>query len=29
VERLDSLAQRGYYTERLDQLVVEVLLGAK
>jgi xylose isomerase len=26
-ENLDSLARRGYYNERLDQLVVEVLLG--
>jgi xylose isomerase len=26
-EALDELAQRGYYNERLDQLVVEVLLG--
>jgi xylose isomerase len=29
VDQLDSLAERGYYNERLDQLVVEVLLGAK
>ena len=27
--RLDALAERGYYNERLDQLVVEVLLGAR
>ena len=26
-EALDALAERGYYNERLDQLVVEVLLG--
>jgi xylose isomerase len=26
-DALDELAQRGYYNERLDQLVVEVLLG--
>jgi xylose isomerase len=26
-ENLDRLARRGYYNERLDQLVVEVLLG--
>jgi hypothetical protein len=26
-DALDQLAQRGYYNERLDQLVVEVLLG--
>ena len=26
---LDSLADRGYYNERLDQLVVEVLLGVR
>jgi xylose isomerase len=26
-EALDQLAERGYYNERLDQLVVEVLLG--
>jgi xylose isomerase len=26
-ERLDALAGRGYANERLDQLVVEVLLG--
>jgi xylose isomerase len=28
-EALDELAQRGYYNERLDQLVVEVLLGLR
>jgi xylose isomerase len=26
-DALDELAQRGYYNERLDQLVVEVLMG--
>jgi xylose isomerase len=26
---LDALAERGYYNERLDQLVVEVLLGVR
>jgi xylose isomerase len=26
---LDALADRGYYNERLDQLVVDVLLGAR
>ena len=26
-EALDALAERGYYNERLDQLVVEVLMG--
>jgi xylose isomerase len=26
-EGLDALAERGYFNERLDQLVVEVLLG--
>jgi xylose isomerase len=26
---LDALAQRGYFNERLDQLLVEVLLGAR
>ncbi len=26
---LDALAERGYYNERLDQLVVEVLLGLR
>jgi xylose isomerase len=26
-DALDQLAQRGYYNERLDQLVVEVLMG--
>jgi len=26
-DRLDTLAERGYYNERLDQLVIEVLLG--
>jgi xylose isomerase len=29
VERLDSLADRGYFNERLDQLVVDVLLGTR
>jgi xylose isomerase len=28
-EGLDALAERGYYNERLDQLVVDVLLGAR
>ena len=28
-EQLDALAERGYYNERLDQLVVEVLLGVR
>jgi xylose isomerase len=28
-DALDQLAQRGYYNERLDQLVVEVLLGLR
>jgi xylose isomerase len=28
-EALDALADRGYYNERLDQLVVEVLLGVR
>jgi len=28
-EQLDGLAQRGYYNERLDQIVVEVLLGVR
>jgi xylose isomerase len=26
---LDALAERGYFNERLDQLLVEVLLGAR
>ena len=26
---LDRLAERGYHNERLDQLVVEVLLGLR
>ena len=26
-DALDELAKRGYYNERLDQLVVEVLIG--
>jgi xylose isomerase len=26
---LDRLAERGYHNERLDQLVVEVLLGVR
>jgi xylose isomerase len=29
VETLDRLAQRGYFNERLDQLVIDVLLGAR
>jgi xylose isomerase len=29
VDALDALGQRGYFNERLDQLVVEVLLGAR
>jgi xylose isomerase len=29
VERLDALADRGYFNERLDQLLVEVLLGTR
>ena len=28
-EGLDALADRGYYNERLDQLVVDVLLGVR
>jgi xylose isomerase len=28
-DALDALAQRGYYNERLDQLVVDVLLGVR
>jgi xylose isomerase len=28
-ENLEALAERGYYNERLDQLVVDVLLGAR
>ena len=28
-DQLDALADRGYYNERLDQLVVDVLLGAR
>jgi xylose isomerase len=28
-EALDTLAERGYYNERLDQLVVDVLLGVR
>ncbi len=28
VDQLDALAGRGYYNERLDQLLVEVLLGS-
>ncbi len=27
VDRLDALAERGFYNERLDQLLVEVLMG--
>ncbi len=29
VDGLDALAERGYYNERLDQLVIDVLLGAR
>src|SRR3954469_6406805 len=29
VDGLDALADRGYYNERLDQLVIDVLLGAR
>ncbi len=29
VDALDELARRGYYNERLDQLVVDVLLGLR
>ncbi len=28
-DALDALADRGYYNERLDQLVVDVLLGLR
>src|SRR3954451_690624 len=28
-ENLDALAERGYYNERLDQLLVDVLLGVR
>jgi xylose isomerase len=28
-EALDALAERGYYNERLDQILVEVLLGVR
>src|SRR5215203_4483129 len=28
-ENLDALAERGYYNERLDQLVIDVLLGVR
>jgi len=28
-EQLDALAERGYFNERLDQLVVDVLLGVR
>jgi xylose isomerase len=28
-ERLDGLAERGYFNERLDQLLVEVLMGVR
>jgi xylose isomerase len=28
-DELDALAQRGFYNERLDQLVIEVLLGVR
>ena len=26
-DNLDAFAERGYYNERLDQLLVDVLLG--
>ncbi len=29
VDQLDALAERGYYSERLDQLVIDVLLGTR
>ncbi len=29
VDSLDELAQRGYFNEALDQLLVEVLLGVR
>jgi xylose isomerase len=29
VDALDALAERGYHNERLDQLVVDVLLGTR
>ena len=29
VDKLDALAERGYYNERLDQLVIDVLLGPR
>jgi xylose isomerase len=28
-DNLDALADRGYYNERLDQLVVDVLMGTR
>ena len=28
-EALDALAERGYYNERLDQILVEVLIGVR
>jgi xylose isomerase len=28
-ENLDALAGRGYYNERLDQIVVDVLMGLR
>jgi xylose isomerase len=28
-DRLDALAERGYFNERLDQILVEVLLGVR
>jgi hypothetical protein len=28
-DALDSLAERGYYNEKLDQIVVDVLLGTR
>ena len=28
-DRLDDLASRGYFNERLDQLLIEVLMGVR
>ena len=28
-ENLDALAERGYFNERLDQLLIDVLLGTR
>jgi xylose isomerase len=28
-DALDALAERGYYNERLDQILVDVLLGMR